>query len=392
LNKVPSCPVGEPLAEVTSVVFDGHLVLLDERTGRVLLYSPTGSLIWHALAAGASPAKAAIDLARVFGVPARRIEEDIKHFIEDCEHRLREAAETCSSQTESIESIGWEAGATGNASPLQWRVTLGAITFDLSFERPEWAAALHFPLCRFASPTTAPDVRIEVRETAEGGVSVIENGKETISSIEPEAAFSLVRRRLVENLHPELDWLAMLHAGVVATDGAAILIPGRSGSGKSTLVATLAANDFYYFGDDFAALAVPGEAIPWPVPLSVKEASWRLVGEHYPVLSQTVAFRSRGRLAKQLHLGAASWNIPPQPVKAILFPSYSPAEETAINSITPADALARLLEDRIWLGFPVTREKVVAFLEWLERVPAYEMRYRDVNEAALRVPQLLKAS
>jgi hypothetical protein len=62
-----------------------------------------------------------------------------------------------------------------------------------------------------------------------------------------------------------------VHAGVVARDGHALLLPGTSWSGKTTLVAALVRSGATYFSDEFAVLDSSGRVHPYPKPLSLRE-------------------------------------------------------------------------------------------------------------------------
>lgn len=62
-----------------------------------------------------------------------------------------------------------------------------------------------------------------------------------------------------------------VHAGVVAREGWALVIPGASFSGKTTLVAALVAAGLEYFSDEFAVLDSDGLVHPYPKPLSMRE-------------------------------------------------------------------------------------------------------------------------
>ena len=54
-----------------------------------------------------------------------------------------------------------------------------------------------------------------------------------------------------------------VHAGVVAVDGRAIVVPGRSGTGKTTLVRALVDAGATYYSDEYAVLDVEGRVHPY---------------------------------------------------------------------------------------------------------------------------------
>lgn len=62
-----------------------------------------------------------------------------------------------------------------------------------------------------------------------------------------------------------------VHAGVVAVDGRAIIIPGRSYAGKSTLVTSLVKAGATYYSDEYAVLDDQGRVIPYPRRVSLRK-------------------------------------------------------------------------------------------------------------------------
>jgi hypothetical protein len=61
-----------------------------------------------------------------------------------------------------------------------------------------------------------------------------------------------------------------VHAGAVAIDGRALLLPGISFAGKTTLVAALVRAGATYYSDEYAVLDHDGRVHPYPKPLSLR--------------------------------------------------------------------------------------------------------------------------
>lgn len=61
-----------------------------------------------------------------------------------------------------------------------------------------------------------------------------------------------------------------VHAGVVAIDGGAVVIPGKSFSGKTTLTRALVEQGGVYYSDEFAVIDSKGRVSPWTEPLSIR--------------------------------------------------------------------------------------------------------------------------
>jgi hypothetical protein len=84
-----------------------------------------------------------------------------------------------------------------------------------------------------------------------------------------------------------------VHAGVVAVNGRAILVPGRSGTGKTTLVRALVEAGATYYSDEYAVLDREGRVHPYPRRPSVRVRAGK---ERHPVP------RRRGRGASTVAL------------------------------------------------------------------------------------------
>lgn len=64
-----------------------------------------------------------------------------------------------------------------------------------------------------------------------------------------------------------------VHAGVVAADGRALVLPGESFSGKSTLVKALIDAGATYYSDEYAVLDEHGRVHPYPRPVSIRASA-----------------------------------------------------------------------------------------------------------------------
>ena len=72
-----------------------------------------------------------------------------------------------------------------------------------------------------------------------------------------------------------------VHAGVVAWEGKAIVIPGRSYSGKTSLVAALVRAGATYYSDEYAVLDWQGRVHPYPQPLAIRQPG-KFTQKKYP--------------------------------------------------------------------------------------------------------------
>jgi hypothetical protein len=67
--------------------------------------------------------------------------------------------------------------------------------------------------------------------------------------------------------------VVFVHAGCVAVDGRAILLPGHTLAGKTSLTRALVDAGADYYSDEFAVLSSDGTVSPYPRPLAVRTDS-----------------------------------------------------------------------------------------------------------------------
>jgi hypothetical protein len=99
------------------------------------------------------------------------------------------------------------------------------------------------------------------------------------SNAVPERIWSVATRDFLDAVTGEIElWLAehaegfiFVHAGCVAVDGRAIVLPGRTMSGKSTLVGALVRAGATYYSDEYAAVDRMGRVHPYARLLSLRE-------------------------------------------------------------------------------------------------------------------------
>lgn len=133
-------------------------------------------------------------------------------------------------------------------------------------------------------------VDLEVPEALVGPVtSRLPPGYTVVSSSgDPDRRWSLGPDGDVGRLWSEVElWVAdqaegrvFVHAGCVAIEGRAILVPGRTMTGKSTLTAALVRAGASYLSDEYAVLDAEGQVWPYPRDLSVREGG---IGRRYPI-------------------------------------------------------------------------------------------------------------
>ncbi len=120
-------------------------------------------------------------------------------------------------------------------------------------------------------PELAPSARqqLELRR-ADGGI-VLRRDRRTVARCDrQDHLLGALERELERLVSRESAELLFVHAGVVAWNDGALVLPGRSGSGKSTLVAALVRAGATYYSDEFAVLDDDARVHPYPRPLALR--------------------------------------------------------------------------------------------------------------------------
>lgn len=107
-------------------------------------------------------------------------------------------------------------------------------------------------------------------QTSDARTYELARNGEVIGSGSPEAMvdrFDWLLRNHIAVAAPEH---VFVHAGAVAYDGRAIVIPGQSFSGKTTLVTELVKAGATYYSDEYAVLGSDGHLYQYAKPLSIR--------------------------------------------------------------------------------------------------------------------------
>lgn len=120
--------------------------------------------------------------------------------------------------------------------------------------------------------------------------------------------------------------LVFVHAGVVAIDGKALVLPGRTFTGKSTMTGELLRAGAQYGSDEYALLTPDGRVRAYPRPLAMRGGERRRI--------------------PAADFGATAFDGE-LPVAAIAALRYAPDEEPTISPISPATAVLRMFDNTV---------------------------------------------
>ncbi|HEY1332625.1 MAG TPA: hypothetical protein VGF31_00130, partial [Myxococcaceae bacterium] len=172
-----------------------------------------------------------------------------------------------------------------------------------------------------------------------------------------ESELQLVVARLAR---PEV----FVHAGVVAVDGRAILVPGRSGAGKTTLVRALVAAGASYYSDEYAVLDAEGRVHPYARRPSVR-------------------VRSGGKERRPVPRGRGRRGVP---VQLVVETRYRPGARWDPQPLSAGERVLALLANTV-----PARDRPAEVLAVLARASEGARGIRSDRDAAARTASMLLA-
>jgi hypothetical protein len=196
---------------------------------------------------------------------------------------------------------------------------------------------MHLPLGWRAIEDHEPDapvsVRYELSAGAAGGASPsyrVYAGKNLVADARTlaDAGRALAAHAEFFVAERATDYL-FVHAGVVAWEGRAIVMPGSSFAGKTTLVQAWLDAGATYYSDEFAVLDRAGKVHPFARPLAIRDGSTALT-----------------RLVPAAALGAATGTTP-LPVGLVLVTSYRAGARWRARRLTAAPTLLALMRHTV---------------------------------------------
>ena len=377
----------QPAPWVRKLAADGGLLLLDTASNCLSAYNSTAQLAWELLEQGGSETELVAGFATRCGIAHDLACKDVRAIIRQWRSQGLLSANGSSKRS----TKRWKAPVRTDWSQAPTPHWVGTLTctirstvFAFAIEPANLIDFVPIFFKHLETPDALPDVRIEIREAGENNTALVVDGIERLRTCDAGQLIGAVNQTILEQIHPGIEWLAIIHGAAVARDGTGWAIPAACGSGKTTLTAYLLARGYDYLADDHVALSAPdGRIVPWPLPMSIKEGSWDVLSQYYQNLLHFPQYRTKRGEARQLVPSAEVWDTNPVLLKGFIFPRYVSGAKATLTRLTPFDALQRLLGDQIWLGYPITEQHVGNFIRWLEDKPAYTLEHSNLADAAL---------
>jgi len=352
----------------------------------LFLVNPTALEIWRNLRAGATAEATATRLSSTFGIPVDIALRDVK----------------CSIQT--WQEVIFAARLSPGPVSLPERIPLpeDEIAFDCSLRGTSFRILLSSSdlageiIPRLESlqdrSLASPDVTLRlVHSNDQIFVSRVWGvGHEEFLSVQdhPTYARIVLLNEIARLAGPRQHFLALLHAGACGSDSKCLIFPAATHSGKSTLAAVLMASGLTMYADDSVALHPDNLTVaPMPFALMIREGSWPVVSAHFPMLRNLPTHHRYGETVKFLPPANPAPNTHAQAC-AVIFSRWEANAVSRTQRLTTFDALLRLQESGFWVAH--TRPSIQKFLDWLARLPVFDLVYSDVDDAVAFITDLLQ--
>jgi hypothetical protein len=324
----------------------GGMLLVPPSHGAVMQFSSMAHKMWR-LRKCLSPPELATRLARSYGCDPALILRDIL------------AMETLWNGTSHEVSV--------TAVPEQNHVSAASEFSDLNLNIEGTAISLTAPdiivarlrelWLNHVSLQSATCMKCEVKPRNAANGDLLVDSHPVIENAPWHELMGGFHHVLLRHFNPETRFASIIHAASVSLNNQAVILAAPSGSGKSTLTAQLAAGGYRYLSDDIVALSADKlHVAAFPTALSVKPGSAQVLAQHYP------HELDRHASAVQYLAFDTSFKSLNTPAKLLVFPRYKTGAELTFTAVSIEDALARLLSDRIFFGYPLQVENIRQFV------------------------------
>ena len=393
-NKDQTYPLPNKAVSVHSV--DDELIVFDDRSKQLARMNQTATKIWNLYEEGLSADEIAQHLSKFYGVEKEVISPDVINALDEWQARGILGSDNIPAAPEVDDVLAYmEEIDLGFEDKIEFQHVKSVMLLDSGFDvfasNTEITNILLPVISHYPETNNFTNI-IKVIEKSDHYV-IINGNKlvgycDTIDEVAP-----IVNGHILVSSFLAVDSLSVFHAAAIYDDDGVVLLSAGSGSGKSTLTAALMCSGKQLFSDDLGVLTHDQKIRPTPGCIGLKEGSWDVIEQYYPSIFELATHhRQDEKIVKYLppsSLPTSSQLENGEPVKAVVFPSYSPEHESELIPISTADALVKITDAGYHTNQSLNHESVANLISWMREIPAYELLVNDLKEAVNLVETLL---
>ncbi len=386
-----------PNNAVSAHAIDDELIIFDDRSKQLARMNETATKIWRLHAENLSVDEIGQHLSQFYGIAKEEIITDVINSLNDWQ-ALGILGNEYTPLAEEVEDVlGYMKEinlSLKDKKELQHSKSLKLLDtgFKVLTSNTEINNILLPVISHF--PTTNNNITHIIKIIEKNNSFVILDGNKLIGRCDTiDEVVPIVNGHLLVTSFLEVDCLSVFHAGVIYDNNGVVLLSAGSGSGKSTLTAALMCSGKQLFTDELAVLTHDKKIRPAQGCIGLKKGSWEPIAKYYPsIFELTTHQRQDDKVVKFLppsSLPTTAQLKNGEPVKAVVFPNYSPDHDTTLIPISTADALVKLTDAGYHANQSLSHECVANLVAWMKETPAYELSVNDLKEAVNLVATLL---
>lgn len=327
------------------------------------------------------------DYAEVLDVP----EEVAEQFVElICEDWTQTGVLNGDASTRPDRSPGGPAiPPPANRAQFDAVISMGGAPIRMVLQDAE-IAKITAPMVAGNTPPATPGSLFTIQAWSENGRWCISDSGGNVDIVDSiEVARDRALAKVMANSWPALANAPCLHGATLrAPNGKHVMLSGDSGRGKTTLALGLARKSFTLLADDMSVFdAEAGRLYPMKTNPSVKQGSWKVLGDLYPELNLQEPIDVNGRLCKYVQRPPFGGPAESHGVDALVFPKWQRGAEARLE---PYDSLESLLSMLRWSYLPQDQKKLQAMADFLASLPLYELTYSEFDHADRILLELLQ--
>ena len=385
-----------PNDAVSAHTIDDELVIFDNRSKQLARMNPTASNIWRLHEEKISVDDITQELSQFYGITKEEILPDVIQALTEWQKIgiLGNENVTAEEEIEDIldymEEVNFHLPDTQELHHVKSIMLLDS-GFDVYASSSEISSIL-LPVISHYPETN--NFKYIIKIIQKDNQILILDGKELVANCDAiNEVAPIVNGHILVRSFLQVNSLSVFHAAAISSNSGVVLLSAGSGSGKSTLTAALMCSGNQLYSDDLGVLTHNLKVRPTPGCIGLKKGSWDVIEPYYPQIHKlTTHYRQDEKIVKYLppaSLPSASQLKIGEPVKAVVFPNYSPNNVSKLIPISTADALVKITDAGYHTNQSLNHESVANLVSWMKEVPAYELPVNDLNQAVSLVESLL---